>query len=144
MTPADEISFVQEQAKMTRQQAMRNKEQHIRDMQVAIPIVFDSKQDYIRKLLELIETEAEIDRLNTEVVAEAGVSFVFKERLEIYCKIEMQVPKTNQQFIREHTILTVVIPIKVPEGRIPQYYHGTGTIKKVVIKPNDRFLKVTF
>ena len=56
----------------------------------------------------------------------------------------MRVPKLNQSYIRENVILTVVIPIKVPDKRIVPEYVGNGTIKKVKIKASDPFLTVIF
>ena len=108
---------------------------------------YDNKDDYIRKLQELIDMEAEIDRLNTEVIAESGVSFVFEEVLEIYCRLKLRVPKTNQQYLREQAILSVVIPIApidTPEGRICPEYIGTGIIKKVILKTGDPLLTIIF
>ena len=54
----------------------------------------------------------------------------------------MKVSKTNQQYIRENAILSVVIPINVGKGKTPDNYVGTGTIKKVTMIPNDPFLSV--
>ena len=64
---------------MSRQEAMKLKENLIRELQVTMPVRFDNKRDYIAKLQELLETESEIERLNTEVIAEQGVAFVFEE-----------------------------------------------------------------
>ena len=49
---------------------MRQKEAQLKGLQVTMHETYDSKEDYITKLKELIDTEAEIDRLNTEVIAE--------------------------------------------------------------------------
>ena len=54
---------------------MQLKDAQIKDMQVTMPDTFEDKQSYIRKLQELIESEANIERLNTEVIAESNVEF---------------------------------------------------------------------
>ena len=127
---------------MSRQEAMKQKEKLIRELQVTMQVTFDTKNEYIAKLHELLETESTIERLNTEVIAEKDVAFVFKEIHEICCRISMKVPKTNQQYIREHAILSVVIPLVVEEGKLSREYLGAGTIKKVTMLPNDKFLSV--
>ena len=109
-----------------------------------MPLKFDDKQAYVNKLEQLIETESEINRLSMESVAEKDISFTFEEMLDIYCRMKLRVPKTNQQFIREHVLIKVVIPIMVPEGRIQEEYVGTGTIKRVLIRANDPLLTVIF
>ena len=47
-------------------------------------------------LYQILKAEEKVDRLNTEVIAEEKVDFVFEEILEIYCRIRMRVPKTIQ------------------------------------------------
>lgn len=66
-----------------------------------MPDTYETKEEYIKKLKELIDAESEIDRLNTEVIAEKDVVFEFEETLEIYCRIKLRVPKTYQAHIRE-------------------------------------------
>ena len=44
-----------------------------------MPMQFENKREYIATLQELLETEAEIERLNTEVIAEKNVAFTFEE-----------------------------------------------------------------
>ena len=61
-----------------------------------MPLTFSSKKVYLEKLEELLDGEAEIERLSTETVAEEGVEFQFEEQLEIYCKMRLRVPKTHQ------------------------------------------------
>ena len=65
----------------------------------------------MKMLKQIINAEEQVGRLNTEVIAEENVAFVFEEILEIYCRISMRVPKTIQQHITQHAILSVVIPI---------------------------------
>ena len=72
---------------------------------------YASKEEYIVKLKEIIDAESKIDRLNTEVIAESNIEYEFEEILEIYCRMKLRVPKTNQQHIRENTMLSIVIPI---------------------------------
>ena len=60
-----------------------------------MPTIFDDKRDYVEKLQELIETEAQINRLSIESIAEKDVEFTFEEILDIYCRMKLRVPKTN-------------------------------------------------
>lgn len=103
-----------------------------------MPLQFASKEDYLDKLTELMFVEAECERLNTEMIAEKNIKFEFKERLEIYCTLWLEVPKTIQQQIRENVILSVVM------SRLDDRsdYVGTGVIKKVQMTRNCDFLRV--
>ena len=74
-----------------------------------MPTQFANVEDYLSKQYELIETEAKVEQINQEAYAEKDVAFSFIEILEITCKLEMWVPKTNQQLVREGMILQVVI-----------------------------------
>ena len=62
-----------------------------------MPLSFASKEHYLAKLTELLFVEAECERLNTEMIAEKDIPFRFKERLEIYSALWLEVPKTIQQ-----------------------------------------------
>ncbi len=59
-----------------------------------MPIHFASKPDYLNKLTELVAVEAECERLKTESIAASHVPFAFEERLEIYSRLRLSVPKT--------------------------------------------------
>lgn len=118
----------------------------MREVEVTMPKVFRDQNEYLEKLKEVINAEAEINRLSIESIAEAGIRFEFEEVLEIYCRMRLRVPKTNQQFLKEHTALEVVIPIENDFGshyRWPEYV-GVGIIKKVTMAANDPFLTVIF
>ena len=123
----------------------QQKEAIVNDVKIDMPTIFDSKQEYLDKLEEMLEKEAVIARLNVETIAEAGVEFQIDEILDIYCKMTLRVPKTHQQHFREYAMLRVVIPI-VQDPRDPhaQNYIGTGVIKRVVIRAKDPFLTITF
>lgn len=101
-----------------------------------MPLQFASKQDYVSKLTELLMVEAECERLKTEAVAASNISFVFEERLEIYSKLRLKIPKTIQQHIRQYVILSVAI--ESTRGT----YVGTGVIKKVQVSRHDPNLTV--
>lgn len=60
-----------------------------------MPVIFSCKEDYLAKLEELLDKEAEAERLSAETIGEGDIEFEFLERLEIYCTIRMRVPKTN-------------------------------------------------
>ena len=60
-----------------------------------MPTQFANVEDYLSKLYELIETEAEVEQINQEAYAEKDVAFSFIEIYPITCKLEMWVPKTN-------------------------------------------------
>ena len=58
-----------------------------------MPLQFASKPDYTTKLTELLLIEAECERVLTESIASARVSFVFEERLDIFAKLTVMIPK---------------------------------------------------
>jgi len=59
-----------------------------------MPIQFADKHDYIAKLSELLMMEAEVEKLNTEMIAEKNIYYEFEEQLEIYCRLRLEIPKT--------------------------------------------------
>lgn len=101
-----------------------------------MPLQFASKHDYISKLTELLMIEAECERLKTESIAARDIQFVFEERLQIYSKLRLKIPKSLQQHIRQYVILSVAI--ESSEGT----YVGTGVIKKLQITRRDPDLTV--
>ena len=99
-------------------------------------------------LEQILDAEEKVDRLNTEVIAQKEIDYVFEGKiLEIYCRISMRVPKSMQQHMTKNAILSVVIPIhkKNPQNQLEEqkFYHGFGTIKKILIKSGDEFLTVS-
>lgn len=62
------------------------------------------------------------------MIAEKNIQFQFLERLEIFSSLLLYVPKEIQQSIKEHVILSVVIP---SYSRLGSEYVGNGVIKKV-------------
>ena len=62
----------------------------------SMPLQFASKRDYVSKLTELLMVEAECERLKTESVAASDIAFEFEERLEIYSKLALKIPKALQ------------------------------------------------
>lgn len=66
----------------------------------SMPLQFASKSDYTKKLQELLVMEAECERLSIESIAAKNVSFNFMERLEIYSKLQLWIPKDFQAYIR--------------------------------------------
>ena len=55
----------------------------------------------------------------------------------------MQVPKTDDQKIREGMILQVVIPVEEDQrGNLEKFYNGIGRVKKVDLDPGSPMLKV--
>ena len=84
---------------MSRQDALRVKSEKLKEIKVTIPPLFENKRTYMMVLYQILKAEEKVDRLNTEVIAEEKVDFVFEEILEIYCRIRMRVPKTIQQHI---------------------------------------------
>lgn len=93
----EEANFIRDQANLSREAAHRKKEQDIRQLSVIVPLAFQSKDDYLCKLKELLVIERQVERLTTEMIAEKDVEFSFDERLEIYSRLRLRVPKTIQQ-----------------------------------------------
>ena len=81
------------QARLTLEEAAFKKKNQLGDIVVTMPVHFASRDDYMKKLVELLAVEAECERLNTEMIAASNVSFSFLERLEIYSRLQLYVPK---------------------------------------------------
>ena len=108
-----------------------------------MPNTYKDRKHYLRTIKELIDTEAELERLQIETIAEKDVDYVFEERLKVYSRIRMRVSKTNQEHLREHTALGVAIPYALDqEGISKGEYVGIGNIKKVLMKPSDPKLTI--
>ena len=108
---AEELALVESLCNMSMQEAQQVRDNILDSLSLTMPILFKSKVEYLAKLEEMIEKEAEAERLSAETIAEADIEYEFVERLEIYSLLRMRVPKTNQQHLRENTMLRVVIPI---------------------------------
>lgn len=107
-------------------------------MSVVVPKTYKDRKQYLRTIKELIDTEAELERLQIETIAEKDVDYVFEERLKVYSRIRMQVSKANQEHLREHTSIAVVIPFAPDQSGISKgEYVGVGNIKKVILNPSD-------
>lgn len=61
-----------------------------------MPLQFDSKQDYLSKIEELLLVEAECERTQVESIAAENIYFRFLDRREIYSSLELHIPKTLQ------------------------------------------------
>ena len=59
---------------------------------IKIPLRFDTKKDYIEKMIELIKVEAECEKIDTEMIALPNVPFRFEERYEIYSMLRFNIP----------------------------------------------------
>ena len=101
---------------------------------MSIPLHFETKQDYISKLSEMLLVQAECDRLSVEMVAEKNVSYVFEEKLQIYSRMKLKIPKKLHEYIRQHTVMSVVIREK---GSKSAEYLGNGVVKRVLIARNS-------
>ena len=73
------------------------------------------------------------------MIAEKNIPFKFEERLEIYSRLLLRVPKTIQQQIKDHVILSVVIN---NSNYRDEDYVGTGVIKKVQVVRGEPYLNV--
>mmetsp|Transcript_1551 Transcript_1551/g.2135 ORF Transcript_1551/g.2135 Transcript_1551/m.2135 type:complete len:129 (-) Transcript_1551:2234-2620(-) len=104
-----------------------------------MPLQFASKSDYTAKLTELLMVEAECERIKTESIAADNVPYTWNERLEIYSRLTLMIPKNLQQFIRKHVVVSVAIR-QVGGGAD---YLGTGMIKNVRILRKQPNLIVT-
>ena len=79
----------------------------------------------------MLFVQAECERLNVEMIAEKNVSYVFEERLQIYSKIRLKIPKRLQTYIRQNTIMSVVIR-ECCDLQDAEYL-GNGVVKRVLI-----------
>ena len=55
---------------------------------------------YLQKLYELIDTEAEIERIENEFFAMKDIAWKFISVRKVTCKIELKVPKHDHRLIR--------------------------------------------
>ena len=90
-----QADFIRDQANLSRDQAQRQLKSLQNEQSVSMPLQFASKEDYVNKLLEILLTEAECERIKTESIAAKDISFVFEERLDIYSKLILKVPKVH-------------------------------------------------
>ena len=61
-----------------------------------MPLQFASKHDYESKLIELLMIEAKCEQVETEATNACGINFCFEERLKIYSKLRLSIPKKFQ------------------------------------------------
>ena len=66
------------------------------------------------------------------MIAAKNVSYVFEERLQIYSRLKLKIPKKLHEYIRVHTTLSVVIR----ENGTGREYLGTGVVKKIKLARN--------
>ena len=91
------------------------------------------------KLKELLLVEAECERAQVESIAADTIPFKFEERLEIYSKLTLFVPKSLQQHVRNHVVLSVAIR----HADLSNDYVGTGQVKRVRVLRNEPDLIVS-
>lgn len=53
----------------------------------------------------------------------------------------MKVPKKLHEFIRQHTVMSVVIK---ENGASSKEYLGTGVVKKIILAKNETYITVIF
>ena len=104
-----------------------------------MPLQFAAKRDFTSKLSELLLEEAECNRLSSEMIAVKDVSFIFEERREIYSRMRLYVPKKYHEFIRQQTVLSVVIREVGTGGK---EFIGTGVVKKIELARNQPCIAV--
>ena len=105
-----------------------------------MPQRFESKRDYVAKLAELLLVQAECERANIEMVSAKNVRFMFNERLEIYSKLTLKIPKALQSHIRPNVIMSVAIR----ESETGKDYLGTGVVKTIKMQRKNPYLTVQF
>ena len=130
--------FILGKANVSQKEAKRRAAIQQNQQVFEMPIHFERKEDYVSKLTELLMTEAESERLRTEMIAQRGISFTFIERLQIYSKLRLQIPKTIQQHIRNHVLISVLLR----EAGSGKEYIGTGVVKKVEVRRNQQNMSV--
>ena len=58
-----------------------------------MPLQFMSKEHYLKKLYELIHTEAEIEKIEGEYFAMRDIQWKFVSVHKVTCKLELRIPK---------------------------------------------------
>ena len=59
----------------------------VKEITISMPERFQSLEDYLEKLFELIVNEAKLEEITQESYAELNIKFKFIEIQEITCKI---------------------------------------------------------
>ena len=132
LTYEDEIVLMNSLASMSVMQANRCRDKILDKVTLKMPLTFLCSKDYVEKLEEQLDKEAEAERILIETIGEGDIEYEFLERLEIYCKLRLRIPKTNLQHLCNNTVLRVVIPVeRDPKNRYFSDYIGNGTIKHV-------------
>ena len=92
-----------------------------------MPVCFDSKKTYIKKLADIVTKDAKSAKLYTEMTA-GRCNYVFERRHEIYSLLRLTISKEQYlQHIRLNTLMSIVIKQKKPSNK---EYLGTGVVKK--------------
>ena len=92
----DEIALINSLANMSMQEAQCIRDNILDNLTFEMPVLFNSKEEYLAKLEEMLDKESEAERLAAETIGEGDIEFEFLERLAIYCVVRMRVPKTHQ------------------------------------------------
>ena len=97
-----------------------------------MPVKFSSKKEYIRKLTDIVTKDAKSDKLEKERIA-GRCNFRFFERHQIYSMLELKIEKKLLQYIKQNTLMSVLIREKSGDGE----YVGTGVVKKIKFNRTD-------
>ena len=65
-----------------------------------MPVRFKTKEEYVNKLVSLIEMEAKCEQIDTEMFALPDLPFEFDERYEIFSKLRLQISRDYMEYIR--------------------------------------------
>ena len=97
-----------------------------------MPVKFPSKKDYIKKLTEFVIKDAKSVKIEKERIAER-CNFRFFDHHQIYSMLELKIDKDLLQYIKQNTLMSVVIREKNGGGE----YVGTGVVKKIKFNRTD-------
>ena len=80
----------------------------LKKIKLEMPVKFSSKKDYIKKLTDIVTKDAKSVKLEKERIA-GRCNFRFVECHKIYSMLEMKIEKYLLQYIKQNTLMSVVI-----------------------------------
>ena len=98
-----------------------------------MPITFKSHEEYVEKLVEMVEMEGEIERSKAESYQQTHIYYEIKEHKKIVKWLDLELPaQTDLKIIRDE----VLIQVRIDQISNGKPYIALGKIKKVVHLPS--------
>ena len=110
-----------------------------------MPERFESVDDYLMKIEELIEADKSVLKLsNQQKFKSEEIKYKLNVLKPVTCKLDLYVPKTYQDILKEGLVLEIYIPIKNSLQETLELYEARGYIRKVSLNKEEPNLIVEF